>query len=113
MYIIHMYHMLYNNILYDIRIHYLPLAGDPIGGHINNYLLEKSWVVHQQQGEKNFHAFYLLVQGAPDSLRHRLKLTSTVADYRFHNHIHAYLIYIHFFIICIYIYIYIYILCLY
>uniref|UniRef100_A0A665X1S0 Unconventional myosin-Ic-like n=1 Tax=Echeneis naucrates TaxID=173247 RepID=A0A665X1S0_ECHNA len=66
----------YMDVQFDFR-------GVPVGGHILNYLLEKSRVVHQNPGERNFHIFYQLLNGGDEMLLKTLYLEKNPHNYNY------------------------------
>uniref|UniRef100_A0A8C5I4Y8 Osteoclast-stimulating factor 1 n=1 Tax=Gouania willdenowi TaxID=441366 RepID=A0A8C5I4Y8_GOUWI len=51
-------------------------GGEPDGGKISNFLLEKSRVVTRNPGERSFHIFYQLIEGASAEQKNSLGITS-------------------------------------
>uniref|UniRef100_A0A3Q3KII3 Osteoclast-stimulating factor 1 n=1 Tax=Monopterus albus TaxID=43700 RepID=A0A3Q3KII3_MONAL len=49
-------------------------GGEPDGGKISNFLLEKSRVVSQNDNERNFHIYYQLIEGANNQQKEGLGL---------------------------------------
>ncbi|XP_065183961.1 unconventional myosin-Ia-like [Sycon ciliatum] len=57
--------------------------GEPLGGEITNYLLEKSRLVAQAEGERNFHIFYQLLASAAVSQLQGLRLKRELDAYHY------------------------------
>jgi myosin heavy subunit len=59
-------------------------GGKIVGAHLRQFLLEKSRVVRQTDGERNYHVFYQLLAGASDAQRRELMLFAKDASaYRY------------------------------
>ncbi|KAI9920769.1 hypothetical protein PsorP6_000531 [Peronosclerospora sorghi] len=57
-----------------------------VGTSVETYLLEKVRVVHQNEGERNFHVFYELLAGADESMKKDLHLEHLlVHDFQYTN----------------------------
>lgn len=67
----------------DVEFDY---EGNPVGGNILNYLLEKSRVINQFNGERNFHIFYQLLAGASDTMLNDLLLKRNLESYYYLSH---------------------------
>ena len=61
--------------------------GSPVGGHIINYLLEKSRVCHQGLGDRNFHVFYQLVKGCENDFLKKFEIGRRVDMYYYLNQV--------------------------
>ncbi|CEG40844.1 myosin-like protein [Plasmopara halstedii] len=60
--------------------HGLKTSLEIVGTSVETYLLEKVRVVHQQDGERNFHVFYELLAGANEEMKRALKLENLSAN---------------------------------
>jgi len=66
-----------------VKVNILSTSKEISGSHIDWYLLEKSRVVMQEPGERNYHAFYELLSGASNSILEKLDLLRSTGKYSY------------------------------
>jgi len=54
-----------------------------VGAYIEHYLLEKSRCISQSDKERNYHVFYRICKGSPESMRNSLSLQADVTQYAY------------------------------
>lgn len=64
-------------------------SGRIVGAKITNYLLEKTRIVHQSEGERNFHIFYQLLRGGDKELLGHLNVSKYAKQFRYLTESHC------------------------
>ncbi|KAL6076835.1 Myosin-VIIa, variant 2 [Balamuthia mandrillaris] len=72
-----------------IEIHFDRSGSSICGARIINYLLEKSRLVYQAEGERNYHIFYCMLSGASPEELQRYHLKAPI-DYHYTNQSNCY-----------------------
>mmetsp|Transcript_2111 Transcript_2111/g.4695 ORF Transcript_2111/g.4695 Transcript_2111/m.4695 type:complete len:2680 (-) Transcript_2111:336-8375(-) len=66
-----------------IKISFNTETGAIVGASISNYLLEKTRITTQIEGERNYHIFYQIFSGADESILEKFGLENGIAGFRY------------------------------